>query len=212
MAESASDQRRARFWVWATIAWNVPEAVISIALGIAAASLALIGFGADSVIELFASLVLVWHLWPGAHQGHDHRVRLELRLLAAAFAALAIALTAAAISDLTSGREANESPWGIAYIAVTVLVMFGLGIAKRRAADRIDSAPLRSEATMSILDGFLAASTLLGLVLNAAAGWWWADPSAALVVAVFAAHEAWENWEESEEYGPHGDHGGHDDE
>jgi divalent metal cation (Fe/Co/Zn/Cd) transporter len=200
MAERTPDQRRALALVWATIAWNLPEAVISIALGIAAASLALIGFGADSVVELFASLVMVWHLFPGEHQGHPHRTRSALRLLAGAFAVLAVALTAAAISDLVSGRRAEESPWGIAYIAVTVVVMFTLGFLKRRAAERVDSAPLRSEATMSMLDGVLASSTLLGLVLNAAAGWWWADSSAALVVALFALNEARENWEESGEY------------
>ena len=203
---SEAPPKRALRLIWATIAWNIPEALISIGLGIAAGSLALIGFGADSVIEVFASLVMVWHFLPGEHLGHAHRTRTALRLLAMTFLALAVALTAAGISDLVGNRRAEESPWGIAYIAVTVLVMFGLGIAKRRVADRIDSAPLRSEAAMSILDGFLAASTLLGLVLNAVAGWWWADPAAALVVAVFAAHEAWENWEESEEYGGSHDH------
>ncbi len=206
MAERTGEERRALGLVWATIAWNLPEAVISIGLGIAAGSLALIGFGADSVVELFASLVMVWHLFPGTHQGHPHRTRSALRMLAVAFALLAVALSVAAISDLASGRRAEESPWGIAYMALTVVVMFSLGFAKRRAAARVDSAPLRSEATMSMLDGVLASSTLLGLVLNAAAGWWWSDSSAAFVVALFALHEARENWQEAEEYAA-----GHDD-
>jgi divalent metal cation (Fe/Co/Zn/Cd) transporter len=189
--------------VWLTIAWNLPEAVISIGLGISAGSLALIGFGSDSVVELLASLVMVWHLFPGEHQGHPHRTRLALRLLAVGFGALALALTGAGIADLVTGRRAEESPWGIAYLALTVVVMFTLGFLKRRTARPLDSPPLRAEATMSILDGVLASATLTGLVLNAAFGWWWADSSAAFVVALFAAGEARENWEESGEFDPH---------
>jgi divalent metal cation (Fe/Co/Zn/Cd) transporter len=191
--------KRALRLVWATIAWNVPEALISIGLGIAAGSLALIGFGADSFIEIFASLVMVWHFLPGKHQGHAHRTRAALRLLAVAFAGLAVALTVAGVSDLVGTRRAEESPWGIAYISLTVVAMFTLGFLKRRAARDLNSSPLHSEATMSILDGVLASATLLGLVLNAVLGWWWADPSAAFVVALFAANEARENWEEAGE-------------
>ena len=77
--------------------------------------------------------------------------------------------------------------------------MFGLAYAKRRLADRMDSAPLRSEATMTFLDGILSTATMTGLALNAALGWWWADPGAALLVAVAAASEARENWDEAAE-------------
>lgn len=199
MAERSLQERRALRLLWVTIAWNVPEALLSIGLGIAAGSLALIGFGSDSLIELFASLVLVWHLFPGERRASPERTRLAMRLLAAAFLGLSIALTAAGVADLVGGRRAEESPWGIAYIAITVVVMFVLGCLKRRAAEALDSAPLRSEATMSLLDGFLASATLLGLVLNAAFAWWWADPAAAFVVAVFAFNEARENWEEAAE-------------
>jgi divalent metal cation (Fe/Co/Zn/Cd) transporter len=197
MADGGDAERRARSLVWATIAWNLPEAVVSIGLGIAAGSLALIGFGADSVIELFASLVVVWHLRGGEHGEHAHRIRATLRLLAAGFCALAVSLAVAGISDLVGGRRAEGSPWGIAYMALTVAVMLTLGILKRRSAADLASSPLRSEATMSVLDGVLAAATLAGLVLNAWLGWWWADPSAAFVVALFALGEARENWEEA---------------
>ncbi len=195
--DRASLQRRALRLEYATIAWNIGEAVLTVALGVAAGSLALIGFGVDSVVEVFASSVVVWHLRPGRGANHGDRTRLALRLTAIAFLTLAVVLTFAAISDLVSGRRAGESPWGIAYLAVTAVVMFGLAATKRRAADGLGSAPLRAEAQMTFLDGMLATATLIGLAVNAAFGWWWADPTAALLVAAAAANEARENWEEA---------------
>jgi len=193
-------QRRALRLEYATIAWNVGEAVLTISLGAAAASLALIGFGTVSIVEVFASGVVVWHLLPGHEVDNPARTRLALRMTAAAFLILGVALAVGAIHDLTSGRRAGESPWGIAYLAVTALVMFGLAFVKHQTADRLDSAPLRSEATMTFLDGILSTATLLGLALNAYVGWWWADPAAALLVAVAAMNEARENWAEADEY------------
>lgn len=192
-------QRRALRLEYGTIAWNIGEAALTLALGAAASSLALIGFGAVSVVEVFASLVVVWHLVPGHETDRPHRTRLALRLVGVAFGVLGIALALVAISDLTSGRRPDESPWGIAYLVLAALVMFGLARVKRATAEQLDSEPLRSEATMTLLDGFLATATLIGLALNAAAGWWWADPTAALIVAVAAANEARENWEAAAE-------------
>jgi divalent metal cation (Fe/Co/Zn/Cd) transporter len=177
----------------------VGEAVLTIALGAMAGSLALIGFGTVSVVEVFASLVVVWHVLPGHDEDHPGRTQLALRLTASAFLILGVVLAIAAVNDLVSGRRADESPWGIAYLAVTVVVMFSLARLKRRTADGLDSAPLRSEAMMTFLDGILSAATLGGLALNAYVGWWWADPAAALVVAVAAFNEARENWEEAGE-------------
>ncbi len=181
--------------------WNVGEAVLTVGLGIAAGSLALIGFGVDSVVEMFASSVVVWHLRSRHAADHAERTRRALRLTAAAFLTLSIVLTVAAVSDLASGRRAGESPWGIAYLAVTAVVMFSLAVLKKRAAEKLESAPLRSEAQMTFLDGMLAAATLVGLSANAALGWWWADPTAALLVAATAANEARENWGEASEIG-----------
>jgi divalent metal cation (Fe/Co/Zn/Cd) transporter len=124
---------------------------------------------------------------------------LALRLVGIAFGVLAVALAVVAISDLTTGRRPDESPWGIAYLGLAALVMFALARVKRATAEQLDSEPLRSEATMTLLDGFLATATLVGLALNALAGWWWADPAAALIVAVAATNEARENWEEAAE-------------
>lgn len=202
MPESrASLQRRALRLEYATIAWNLGEAVFTIALGVLAGSLALIGFGADSIIEVFASAVVVWHVLPGHETDHPERTRLALRLVAAAFVLLAVVLAAAAIRDLLTGRRAGESPVGIAYLAVTAVVMFTLAAVKHRTARALASSPLRSEAAMTFLDGILSAATLAGLALNAALGWWWADPLAALVVAVVALNEARENLEEAAELG-----------
>ena len=189
--------RRALFLEYATIAWNVGEAVLTITLGSIAGSLALIGFGTVSIVEVFASSVVVWHVRSGDDGDHHARTGLALRLIAGAFALLALALITAAVGDLTSGRQAGESPWGIAYLAITAVVMFSLAILKRRTATSLGSEPLHSEATVTFLDGVLSTTTLVGLALNAYAGWWWADPTAALLVGIAALNEARETWNEA---------------
>jgi divalent metal cation (Fe/Co/Zn/Cd) transporter len=176
-----------------TVVWNLGEAVLTIGMGISARSLALVAFGTDSIIELFASAVVIRHI----RRDDEGEAPRSLRLLGFAFAALAVVLGIAAIRDLASGRIADESMAGIAYLAVTALVMGGLGIAKRRAGSRLDSTPLSKEGDLTLLDGALAVATLLGLALNAWAGWWWADPGAALLIAFVAANEAREAFEEA---------------
>lgn len=195
--ERAFLQRRALRLEYATIAWNVGEAVLTIALGIAAGSLALIGFGADSIIEVFASSVVVWHIAPGHAVDRPERTSRALRLVAIAFFALAAVLITVAVRDLSSGRRPGESLVGIGYLALTVVVMLLLAVAKRRTADLLESAPLRSEAAVTFLDAALALATMLGLALNAALGWWWADAAAALVVGFAAANEGREAWSEA---------------
>jgi divalent metal cation (Fe/Co/Zn/Cd) transporter len=190
-------QRRALVLEYGTIAWNVGEAIFTISLGVAAGSLALIGFGTDSIIEVFASSVVVWHIRPGHAVDSAPRTRRALRLVAVAFLVLALILAVVSIRDLRSGRRAGESLVGIAYLGITAVVMFGLAIAKRRTATALDSAPLRSEASLTFLDGVLSTLTLTGLALNAAFGWAWADPAAALIVAFAAANEGRENLREA---------------
>ncbi len=196
-SDRAGLQRRALRLEYATIAWNVGEAVLTITLGVLAGSLALIGFGTDSIIELFASSVVVWHLAPRHAVDRPERTRRALRLVAVAFAALAVVLMLVSVRDLVVGRRPGESLFGIVYLAATAVVMFGLAVAKRRTADRLDSAPLRSEAAVTLLDGALAAATMIGLTMNSWLEWWWADPAAALVVGVAAATEARETWREA---------------
>lgn len=197
VAETARLQRRSILLEYATIGWNVGEAVLTIALGLVAGSLALIGFGTVSVVEVFASAVVIWHLRHTAEDHHPRRTVMALRLIAGSYLILALALGVAAIADLTSGRRAAESPWGIAYLAITAVVMFSLARMKRDLAIRLDSGPLRSEATVTLLDGILSTSTLIGLALNAFLDWWWADPLAALLVAIAALNEGRETWLEA---------------
>lgn len=171
---------------------------MTIALGSVAGSLALLGFGTVSVVEVFASSVVVWHLRSSDDGHHVRRTARALRLIAIAFGLLALALGVGAIADLVSGRRAGESRWGIAYLALAAFVMFTLARMKKGLAMRLGSGPLRSEATVTFLDGVLSTTTLAGLVLNAFLGMWWADPLAALLVAMAAVKEAGEAWRESE--------------
>jgi len=190
--------KRAMRLEYATIGWNVLEMVITIGLGIAAGSLALVAFGLDTMVELFASGVVVWHLrHPGGKS--DMVTSRALRLVAWAFCVLAVVVAAGAIWALSTRAQPGESPWGIAYIGLTVIVMLALGMAKRATGARLGSEPLAAEARMSLLDAALAFGVLLGLAANAAFGWWWADPTSALLVAVAALNEAKENLEEAGE-------------
>jgi divalent metal cation (Fe/Co/Zn/Cd) transporter len=186
---------------YATIAWNVVEMVITIGLGVAARSIALVAFGLDTMVELFASGVVVWHL---RHPGRDSdRITAHaLRMVAWAFFVLAAVVTVGAIWALATGATPGESPVGIAYLALTAVVMLSLGAAKRATGLRLGSEPLAAEARMSIIDAALALGVLVGLAANALLGWWWADPAAALLVAVAAAREGFENLEEASGLSP----------
>ena len=184
---------------YATILWNLGEAVLTISLGIAAGSVALIGFGTDSIVEVFASLVVVWHIAPGHAVDSPQRTSVALRMVAVAFALLALVLLVVSVRDLATGRRPGESVFGIAYLAVTAVVMFLLAVVKRRTADHLESAPLRSEAAVTFLDGMLASATMIGLTMNAAFGWWWADTTAALLVGLAAAIESRETWNEAKD-------------
>ena len=183
---ATGSQRRALRLEFATIAWNAIEVFVTIGLGIAAGSLALIGFGLDSLVEIFASAVVLWHLRGTADREQTQRA---LRLVAFAFFTLAAVLLAGAARDLLTDHRAGESPIGIAYLAVTAVVMFALAFAKRRVSADLDNHPLSHEARVTMLDGALATGILLALAANSAFDWWWADPLAAAVVAIVAISE-----------------------
>ena len=188
--------RRGQRLQYATIAWNLVEVFVTIGLGLAARSLALIAFGLDSIVEVFASVVVVWYI---ADHDASGRARRALRLVALAFAALAAYLVAATVYSLLSGRTAGSSPFGIAYLAITAGVMFLLARLKRTTAVAANSAPLAAEASMTFLDGCLASGILVALALNTAFDLWWADPAAAALVALFCGREAVEAWREGSE-------------
>ncbi len=175
----------------ATIAWNLMEVFVTIGLGIAAGSLALIAFGLDSIVEVFASIVAIWYIADHHKSGRSTRA---LRLVAVAFVVLGVYLFTSSAIAIASRNVAESSPFGIAYLAVTACVMFSLARLKHATASAATSPPLRAEASMTFLDGCLASGILLALVLNAAFGLWWADPAAAVLVGVACFAAAVDNW------------------
>lgn len=183
--------------MWATIIWNVFEVFITIGLGIAASSIALVAFGTDSMVEVFASLVVVWYSRDLLVMEETARTRRSLQLIAAAFAFLGAVLAFGAVVRLVDGTVPDDSPFGIGYLAATAVVMLTLAILKQRVAVALRSDPLAAEAHVTYLDAFLATSVLLALVLNTTLEWWWADPLAALTVAAIALFESREHWGEA---------------
>jgi divalent metal cation (Fe/Co/Zn/Cd) transporter len=156
----------------------------------------------DSLVEVFASLVVVWHLGlDSARQGRSSDRR-ALRLVAVSFALLAATLIGASVRSLVVGTEADSSPLGIAYLAITACVMFGLAAWKRRVGRSLDSEPFLAEASMTFLDGCLASGILTALALNSMLGWWWADPLAAVIVASVAARESLSLWRDAAAVAP----------
>jgi divalent metal cation (Fe/Co/Zn/Cd) transporter len=170
---------------WATLGWNVAGIVVLAVAAFTARSVALAGFGLDSLIEIGASTVVIWEL---SGTGID-RQRRGLRLIGYAFAALAVYLLVQSTVVLATGYHSRHSVPGIAWTAVTAVVMFALAAGKARAGRALDNPVLRTEGRVTAIDGVLATAVLLGLVLNAAAGWWWADPAAGYVLVYYAARE-----------------------
>ncbi len=173
------------------------EVVVTITLGVQAGSLALIAFGLDSVIEIFASTVVIRNLHDDRHDPGDRRIHRSLRLIAVAFWILAALLTIMSVRGLIRQDRSDSSPVGVIYLAITACVMFGLSRLKRTTARLVGSEPLHAEAAMTFLDGCLSTSVLAALVLNAWLGWWWTDPAAALLVAAAAVNEGVRHWRES---------------
>ena len=182
---------------WATNGWNLMEVVVTVTLGVQARSLALIAFGLDSVVEIFASTVVIHNLRDGRRDPGDRRIHRALRLIAIAFWILATFLIVMSVRGLVRQDRPDTSLIGIAYLAVTACVMFGLAILKRTTARSLRSEPLHAEAAMTFLDGWLSTGVLTALVLNATLDWWWADPIAALLVAAVAITEGIGHWRDA---------------
>lgn len=177
--------RRGKVLEYLTIAYNLLEGVIAVGAGVVAGSIALVGFGFDSGIEVFASLLLVWRLHAGAKTE-----KRALQLVGVSFLVLAAYVTFDSVKALLLREMPEESAIGIALAAISVVVMPLLVRAKRRVADAIGSRAMHAEATQTQLCMYLSAILLAGLGLNALAGWWWADPVAALVMVPIIANEA----------------------
>ncbi len=170
---------------YATLAWNVAGIVVLAFAAISAHSVALAGFALDSLIEIGASTVVIWELSGAGEQ----RQRRGLRLIGYAFAALAGYLLVQSTVVLATGYHPHHSVPGIIWTGVTAVVMFALAAGKARTGRALGNPVLATEGRVTLIDGILATAVLAGLVLNAAAGWWWADPAAGYVLVFYAARE-----------------------
>lgn len=191
--ERARLQRRAKQLAWGGNAWHLIEFAIAMGAGIAASSIALVGFGIDSLIESLAGFIIVW-LFAAARGGAAQHERRAQQLVAASYAILVIYILVEALRSLLGGEHPNPSWTGIALAAVTAPTMPLLAGAKRRVGRALGSSATVSEAQQNQICAYLSIALLIGLGANALFGFWWADPGAALVIAVVAAREGLESW------------------
>lgn len=177
---------RGRRLEYATLGWNVVGIIVVAVAAIRAGSIALGGFGLDSLIEIVASTVVLWEL-TDTHQARQQRA---LKLIGVAFIALAIYLAVQSSLLLASGDHPRSSYLGIIWTALTAATMFALARGKAITGRALDNPVLQAEGKVTTVDGILAVAVLIGLALNAALGWWWADPAAAYVLVYYGAREA----------------------
>lgn len=182
--------RRGLLLEYATLGWNVFEIGFLIAAAIAARSVALAGFAADSLIEIFASVVVVWHL-KGTEA--EHNEQRAVRMIGVAFFLLAVYIVVQAVVTVALDVRPDSSPLGIGWLAATCVVMFALAAGKARTGRELGSAVLAAEAKVTLVDGALAAGILIGLTLNAAFGWWWADITAGAILVAYGLREGREH-------------------
>lgn len=189
--------RRARLLAWFTVGWNAIEGLIGIGSGIAAGSVALVGFGVDSYIEVLSGAVVLWRLAKERHGEAPSAVaeRQALRIIAGTFFALAAGVAVESARKLATGEHPSASAAGIVLTVVSLVVMPTLARAKGNLGRQLGSRALEADATETVLCVWLSAIVLGGLLLNAVFGWWWADPVAALGIVYVAAREGREAWE-----------------
>lgn len=199
-AHRAALVRRGLRLEYTTLCWNVIGCVIVILAAIAARSVALAGFGLDSVIEIFASLVVVWQL-TGASKARERRA---LRLIGAAFFALAVYVLGQFLYTLITRTHPDSSLLGIGWLAATLVAMLLLAYGKGVTGHALGNPVLTTESHVTLIDALLAAVVLAGLVLNAVFGWWLADPLAGLVIVYYGITEGRAAWQEALEapFGP----------
>ena len=170
----------------ATLGWNVVGVFVLTFAAVQARSVALAGFGLDSLIEIGASAVVLWELADVSQE----RQRRAMRLIGLAFVGLAAYLAIQSTVVLVIGFHPHHSSLGIAWTGVTATVMFGLAHGKARTGAALNNPVLQAEGRITMIDGILATAVLVGLLLNAVAGWWWADPLAGYVLLYYAIREA----------------------
>lgn len=187
--------RRSQLYSRVSLLYNTAEGVISIAAGLMAGSVALVGFGMDSVIEVVASVAALWRLGHDANVARrEHSERIALKVIGTSFIALAAYVLVDAVHALITREAPERSLLGLGITTFSVVVMPFLARAKRRIAVALGSRALSADAMQTDLCAYLSAITLAGLALNAALGWWWADPVAALVMVPIIAREGLEGW------------------
>ncbi len=170
----------------ATLSWNVAGVIILASAAVGARSVALAGFGLDSVIEIGASTVVLWEL----AQVAQTRQRKALRLIGSSFVVLAIYLAVQSTIVLAIGFRPHHSSLGIVWTAMTAAVMFALALGKKKIGTSLDNPVLKAEGRVTLIDAILATAVLAGLTLNALLGWWWADPVTGYVILYYALREA----------------------
>ena len=185
--------RRGLSLEYATLSWNVVGTVVVVLAAIAAHSVALAGFGLDSLIEIFASVVVVWQL-TGVN---EQRERLAMRLIGGAFFALAVYILAQTAYTLALREHPAPSPGGIVWLAATLVAMLLLAQGKQITGKQLGNLVLQTEAHVTRIDALLAAAVLIGLILNAVLGWWWADPLAGMVIVYYGIKEGLTAWRDS---------------
>ena len=191
--ERARLQRRARMLAWGGNLWHVLEFAIAVGAGIAAGSIALVGFGIDSLIEVLAGSVVVW-LFTGRRLHSTTAERRAQQIISISFLLLAAYITVESLRTL-AGSQHPEASWvGIGLALITAPTMPLLARAKRRVGHQLNSAATVSEGTQNLLCAYLSVALLVGLGANAVLGWWWADPLAGLVIAAVAAREGVQSW------------------
>jgi divalent metal cation (Fe/Co/Zn/Cd) transporter len=191
--ERAALERRVKLLAWGGNGWHVVEFAIAVGAGIAAGSVALIGFGIDSVIEALAGGVIVWLFSGGRGSSHTAERRAQ-QLIAASYAILVLYVGIEATRDLIGSRHPAASWVGIGLAAFTAPTMPLLARAKRNVGRKLNSSATVSEASQNMICAYLSIALLAGLLANALAGWWWADPVAALAIAAVAAKEGVDSW------------------
>jgi divalent metal cation (Fe/Co/Zn/Cd) transporter len=184
---------RVRLLAWAGNAWHVIEFAIALAAGLAAGSIALVGFGIDSLIEAFAGFVILWRFSLVRHDS-DRAEHIAQRLVAVSFFVLAVYVAVEATRTLIAADEPGVSWVGIGLAAFTAVTMPLLAGAKKRVGRELGSPATVKEGSQSMVCAYLSVALLVGLLANAAAGWWWADPLAALVIGAIAAREGIATW------------------
>lgn len=187
-------QRRAKLLAWGGNTWHLFEFAIALGAGLAAGSIALVGFGIDSLIEALAGFVIVW-LFGAPRSGSAHAERRAQQLVAGSYAILVAYLVVESARTLIGGHHPGTSWVGIGLALFTAPTMPLLARAKRRVGMKLGSSATVSEAAQNQICAYLSIALLLGLGTNALFGWWWADPAAALVIAGIAAKEGWESWQ-----------------